>query len=94
VRRCVSARPSSRSGRASYSASQNKDGLIMKAEDIRTKTQDQLTDDLASLKKEQFNLRFQKATGQLEKTARVRQVRKDIARIKTIAAEKSAAKKA
>ncbi|ADV12754.1 MULTISPECIES: 50S ribosomal protein L29 [Mesorhizobium] len=66
----------------------------MKAEDIRTKTQDQLTDDLASLKKEQFNLRFQKATGQLEKTARVRQVRKDIARIKTIAAEKSAAKKA
>ena len=66
----------------------------MKAEDIRTKTQDQLADDLASLKKEQFNLRFQKATGQLEKTARVRQVRKDIARIKTIAAEKSAAKKA
>ena len=66
----------------------------MKAEDIRTKTQDQLTDDLASLKKEQFNLRFQKATGQLEKTARARQVRKDIARIKTIAAEKSAAKKA
>ncbi|AZN99990.1 MULTISPECIES: 50S ribosomal protein L29 [Mesorhizobium] len=66
----------------------------MKAEDIRTKTQDQLTDDLASLKKEQFNLRFQKATGQLEKTARVKQVRRDIARIKTIAAEKSAAKKA
>ena len=66
----------------------------MKAEDIRTKTQDQLTDDLASLKKEQFNLRFQKATGQLEKTARVKVVRRDIARIKTIAAEKSAAKKA
>ena len=66
----------------------------MKAEDIRTKTQDQLTDDLASLKKEQFNLRFQKATGQLEKTARVKQVRRDIARIKTIAAEKSSAKKA
>ncbi|RWK54419.1 50S ribosomal protein L29 [Mesorhizobium sp.] len=66
----------------------------MKAEDIRTKSQDQLTDELASLKKEQFNLRFQKATGQLEKTARVKQVRKDIARIKTIAAEKSAAKKA
>ncbi len=65
----------------------------MKAEDIRTKTQDQLADDLAALKKEQFNLRFQKATGQLEKTARVRQVRKDIARIKTIAAEKAAAKK-
>jgi large subunit ribosomal protein L29 len=66
----------------------------MKAEDIRTKTQDQLTDDLASLKKEQFNLRFQKATGQLEKTARVRIVRRDIARIKTIAAQKAAAKKA
>ena len=65
----------------------------MKAEDIRTKTQDQLTDELASLKKEQFNLRFQKATGQLEKTARVKQVRRDIARIKTIAAEKAAAKK-
>jgi len=66
----------------------------MKAEDIRTKTQDQLTDDLASLKKEQFNLRFQKATGQLEKTARVKVVRRDIARIKTIAAQKAAAKKA
>jgi large subunit ribosomal protein L29 len=66
----------------------------MKAEDIRTKTQDQLTDELAGLKKEQFNLRFQKATGQLEKTARVKEVRRDIARIKTIAAEKSAAKKA
>ena len=66
----------------------------MKAEDIRTKTQDQLADDLAALKKEQFNLRFQKATGQLEKTARVREVRKDIARIKTIAAQKAAAKKA
>ena len=66
----------------------------MKAEDIRAKTQDQLTDDLAALKKEQFNLRFQKATGQLEKTARVKQVRKDIARIKTISAEKASAKKA
>ena len=65
----------------------------MKAEDIRAKTQDQLTDDLAALKKEQFNLRFQKATGQLEKTARVKEVRRDIARIKTIAAEKSAGKK-
>ena len=62
--------------------------------DIRAMTTDQLNDELGKLKKEQFNLRFQKATGQLEKTARVRQVRKDIARIKTIAAEKSAAKKA
>jgi large subunit ribosomal protein L29 len=66
----------------------------MKASDVRAKTADQLTDDLAALKKEQFNLRFQKATGQLEKTARVRQVRRDIARIKTIAAQKAAAKKA
>ncbi len=64
----------------------------MKATDIRAKTPDQLDDDLASLKKEQFNLRFQKATGQLEKTARVKQVRRDIARIKTIAAEKAAKK--
>ena len=66
----------------------------MKASDVRGKTQDQLSDELASLKKEQFNLRFQKATGQLEKTARVREVRRDIARVKTIAAQKSAAKKA
>ena len=66
----------------------------MKAADVRALSADQLNDELAKLKKEQFNLRFQKATGQLEKTARVRQVRKDIARIKTIAAEKSAAKKA
>jgi large subunit ribosomal protein L29 len=63
----------------------------MKAEDIRTKTVDELTDQLASLKKEQFNLRFQKATGQLEKTARIREVRRDIARIKTIAAQRRAA---
>ena len=66
----------------------------MKASEIRTKTADQLNDELASLKKEQFNLRFQKATGQLEKTARVKIVRRDIARIKTIAAEKSAGTKA
>ncbi len=66
----------------------------MKSSDVRSKTPDQLNDDLASLKKEQFNLRFQKATGQLEKTARVKEVRRDIARIKTIAAEKSAGKKA
>ena len=66
----------------------------MKASDARAKTLDELNDELAALKKEQFNLRFQKATGQLEKTARVRQVRRDIARIKTITAEKSATKKA
>jgi large subunit ribosomal protein L29 len=66
----------------------------MKAADVRVKTLDELNDDLAALKKEQFNLRFQKATGQIEKTARVKEVRRDIARIKTIAAEKSAGKKA
>jgi len=65
----------------------------MKAKDIRLQTVDQLETELASLKKEQFNLRFQRATGQLENTARVRQVRRDIARIKTIAAQKSAADK-
>ena len=57
-------------------------------------TPDQLTDDLLNLKKEQFNLRFQTATGQIEKTHRVDEVRKDIARIKTVAARPSAAKKA
>ena len=61
----------------------------MKASDVRAKTPDQLKDELPSLKKEQFNLRFQKATGQLEKTARVKEVRRDIARIKTIARRKS-----
>ena len=62
--------------------------------DLTAMSTDQLQDELLKLKKEQFNLRFQKATGQLEKTARVRQVRRDIARIKTIAAEKAAGKKA
>ena len=62
----------------------------MKASDVRAKTQDQLNDDLASLKKEQFNLRFQKATGQVEKTHRVDEVRKDIARIKTVLRGKQA----
>ena len=66
----------------------------MKAGDVRVMTPDQLSDELMKLKKEQFNLRFQRATGQLENTARVRQVRRDIARIKTIAAQKRAAEKA
>ncbi|WP_350334699.1 50S ribosomal protein L29 [Coralliovum pocilloporae] len=66
----------------------------MKATDIRAMTLDQLNDELASLKKEQFNLRFQQATGQLENTARVNAVRKDIARVLTIAAEKRAAEQA
>ncbi len=59
----------------------------MKASEVRLMTEDQLDDELAKLKKEQFNLRFQRATGQLENTARVRQVRRDIARITTIAAQ-------
>jgi large subunit ribosomal protein L29 len=66
----------------------------MKAGDVRVMTPDQLSDELMKLKKEQFNLRFQRATGQLENTGRVREVRRDIARIKTIAAAKRAAEKA
>jgi large subunit ribosomal protein L29 len=62
----------------------------MKADDLRHMTVDQLDDEALKLKKERFNLRFQRATGQLENTARVRQVRRDIARIKTIAAQKRA----
>jgi large subunit ribosomal protein L29 len=58
-----------------------------KADDFRTKSTDELTDQVAKLKKEQFNLRFQKANGQLERTARIRVVRRDIARIETILAE-------
>ncbi|ASP33171.1 MULTISPECIES: 50S ribosomal protein L29 [Stappiaceae] len=60
----------------------------MKATDVRAKTLDELRTELEGLKKEQFNLRFQKATGQLENTARVRQIRRDIARIQTIMREK------
>ena len=56
----------------------------MKAADLKTKTDDELKDQLADLRKEAFNLRFQKAGGQLGKTGRVRQVRRDIARIKTV----------
>jgi large subunit ribosomal protein L29 len=65
----------------------------MKADDVRAMTPDQLSDELVKLKKEQFNLRFQRATGQLENTGRVREVRRDIARIKTIAAQKRAKSK-
>ena len=61
----------------------------MKASEMRDKTLDQLDDELVKMKKEQFNLRFQKASGQLENVARVRQVRRDIARIKTVARQKS-----
>ena len=56
--------------------------------DIKAMTDDQLSDEVQKLKKEQFNLRFQRATGQLENTARVRVVRRDIARVKTFAAQK------
>ena len=60
----------------------------MKAEDVRAKTPDELKDELGKLHKEQFNLRFQRASGQLENTAQVRRVRRNIARIKTILREK------
>jgi large subunit ribosomal protein L29 len=63
----------------------------MKAHQVRSMTVDQLDDELIKLKKEQFNLRFQAASGQLENTARVRQIRRDISRIKTIARQKPAA---
>jgi len=58
-----------------------------KADEFRTKSVDELADQMARLKKEQFNLRFQRANGQLEKTNRIRDVRKDIARIQTVLAE-------
>jgi large subunit ribosomal protein L29 len=63
----------------------------MKIADVRRLTRDELTDQLLSLKKEQFNLRFQAATGQLEKTHRVEVVRRDIARIKTVLRAKAPA---
>ncbi len=62
--------------------------------DIRVMTEDQLNDEALKLKKEQFNLRFQKASGQLQDTARVRVVRRDIARVMTVAAQKRASAKA
>ena len=60
---------------------------MMKTADIKTMTTDQIDDEVLKLKKEQFNLRFQRANGQLENTGRVRQVRKDIARIETVLSE-------
>ncbi len=65
----------------------------MKAADVRGMSPDQMNDELAKLKKEQFNLRFQRATGQLEKTARVKEVRRGIARIKTISRQQAATNK-
>ena len=61
----------------------------MKIADAKAMTPDQIKDEILKLKKEQLNLRFQRATGQLEKTSRVRQVRRDIARIETVLSEKS-----
>lgn len=63
----------------------------MNAQELRDKTPDQLREDLANLKKEAFNLRFQQATGQLENTARMRSVKRDAARVKTILNEKAKA---
>ena len=63
----------------------------MKAEDVRQKTDDELAGKLIDLRKEAFNLRFQRASGQLENTGRVREVRRDIARIKTILNQRAAA---
>ena len=64
----------------------------MKMADARVMTTDQIDDEVLKLKKEQFNLRFQRATGQLENTSRVRQVRRDIARLKTVARQKKTKK--
>ena len=64
----------------------------MKIADVRALTKDQIKDQVLNLKKEQFNLRFQKATGQIENTARIRQIRRDIARLKTVASQPAAAK--
>ena len=64
----------------------------MKFADVKVMTKDQLKDEVLKLKKEQFNLRFQRATGQIENTARIRQIRRDIARLKTAASRQAAAK--
>jgi len=63
----------------------------MKASDFRAMTADQLGDELDKLKKEQFNLRFQQASGQIENTARIRQVKRDVARIKTLQCSRASA---
>ena len=65
----------------------------MKVSDIRAMSPDQMEDAILNLKKERFNLRFQRATGQLENTSRMKEARRDIARIKTIAAQQRAKKK-
>ncbi|MEB3414576.1 50S ribosomal protein L29 [Alteriqipengyuania sp. WL0013] len=67
---------------------------MSKIEDLRTKSDDQLVEELTELKREQYNLRFQAATNQLERPARIQEVRRQIARIKTLQTERSAAAKA
>jgi len=67
--------------------------MVMKAADIKSMTVDQIDDEVLKLKKEQFNLRFQRAIGQLENTSRVRVIRRDIARLKTIATQRRVASK-
>ncbi|GAD48230.1 50S ribosomal protein L29 [Caenibius tardaugens NBRC 16725] len=67
---------------------------MAKTEDFRAKTDDQLTADLVDLKREQFNLRFQAATNQIERPARIKEVRREIARIKTLQGERARAGKA
>src|ERR1700738_1618957 len=86
--------PNCRSRRASSRALRNEDVIMaeMKTADIRAMSPDQMDDAVLNLKKERFNLRFQRATGQLENTSRLREARRDIARIKTIAAQKRDAK--
>lgn len=66
----------------------------MKAEEVKALSTDELKDKLVTLKKEQFNLRFQQATNQLEKTSRIQEVRRDIARIKTVMRERTGAAEA
>jgi large subunit ribosomal protein L29 len=79
------AKPRAQKSKAQEAAASAK--VSSKADEFRTKSVDELADQLAKLKKEQFNLRFQRANGQLEKTNRIRVARKDIARIKTILTE-------
>ena len=79
------AKPKVQKSKAQEAAASAK--VSSKADEFRTKSVDELADQMAKLKKEQFNLRFQRANGQLEKTNRIRVVRKDIARIQTILTE-------
>ncbi len=64
----------------------------MKIADVKAMTPDQIKDEVLKLKKEQLNLRFQRATGQIENTARIRNIRRDIARLKTVSSQRAAAK--